>query len=77
MPFNDTVNATFKTEEPLEVLAGCNEVKYNASRKGVYWRRVLCILQLTNTLISQYIIYTLKLTVKRRIKTVHKITKNR
>ena len=45
MPFNDTVNATFKTEEPLEVLAGdAMKLKIMPEERGIYWRRVLCIL---------------------------------
>ena len=77
MPFNDTVNATFKTEEPLEVLAG-DAMKLNImpQEKAYIGEEYYVFFQLTNT--SNFPVYNLYFEVDGKpadVPTVHKITK--
>ena len=76
MPFNDAVNATFKTQEPLVVLAG-DAMRLNIMpQESAYIGEENCVFfQLTNT--SDFPVYNLYFEVGGQpadVPTVHKIT---
>lgn len=77
MPFNDTVNATFKTEEPLEVLAGdAMKLKIMPEKEAYIGEEYYVFFQLTNT--SDFPVYNLYFEVDgkpAKVPTVHKITR--